>query len=240
MDGSRPTWRRQPLSASPSRQSLKPSLDSPKVISYLQLDSNLEGPKRIQVVSTSKMPSHKFANGERFSSRSSINDTIEAGFHLVLSPNSLATRVLWDHHTLDDPNRKPRAVGVEYLHGSGLYRADRADRRYNPTTKVIPNKVFAKREVILSGGVFNTPQLLKLSGVGPAQELFRFNIDLVADLPGVGANLMDNQEMPIVRPCPTHRRRVKPGYGVGNGHAAHSTCFHRRPEYADHARDFSV
>ena len=52
----------------------------------------------------------------------------------------------------------------------------------------------ARREVILCGGPINSPQLLKLSGVGPAAELGAFGIDVVADRPGVGENLQDHLE----------------------------------------------
>jgi choline dehydrogenase len=54
--------------------------------------------------------------------------------------------------------------------------------------------VRARREVILSGGAINSPQLLKLSGVGPAAELRQFGIEVVADRPGVGENLQDHLE----------------------------------------------
>ena len=53
----------------------------------------------------------------------------------------------------------------------------------------------ARREVILSGGAINSPQLLKLSGVGPAAELRQHNIPVVADRPGVGTNLTDHLEV---------------------------------------------
>ena len=52
----------------------------------------------------------------------------------------------------------------------------------------------ARREVILCGGPINSPQLLKLSGVGPAEELRALGIDVVADRPGVGENLQDHLE----------------------------------------------
>ena len=55
-------------------------------------------------------------------------------------------------------------------------------------------KARARREVILSGGPINSPQLLKLSGVGPAAELRSLGIDVVADRPGVGENLQDHLE----------------------------------------------
>ena len=55
-----------------------------------------------------------------------------------------------------------------------------------------PHKIFAAREVILSGGAINTPQLLMLSGVGPGAELQRHGIPVVAEIEGVGKNLQDH------------------------------------------------
>ena len=55
----------------------------------------------------------------------------------------------------------------------------------------------AAREVILSAGVINSPQLLKLSGIGPADELREHGIPLVHDLPGVGENLQDHPDVII-------------------------------------------
>jgi choline dehydrogenase len=72
-----------------------------------------------------------------------------------------------------------RAVGVEYSERGGPIRTARAG------------------EVILCGGAFNSPQLLQLSGVGAADDLRALGIDVVADLPGVGANLQDHLEVYI-------------------------------------------
>lgn len=52
--------------------------------------------------------------------------------------------------------------------------------------------VYARKEVILSAGAYNSPQLLMLSGVGPAADLRRLGIPLVKDLPGVGQHLLDH------------------------------------------------
>ncbi len=71
-----------------------------------------------------------------------------------------------------------RATGVEYrVHG----RIERVEAG----------------EVILCGGAFNSPQLLQLSGIGRAADLEALGIDVVADLPGVGANLQDHLEVYI-------------------------------------------
>jgi choline dehydrogenase len=56
----------------------------------------------------------------------------------------------------------------------------------------------ANAEVILSGGAVNSPQLLMLSGVGPADHLIEQGIDVLADSPGVGANLSDHPVLPVV------------------------------------------
>lgn len=82
---------------------------------------------------------------------------------------------LFTHVTkvLMDPVTK-RALGVEYIR-DGAYQ-----------------KVFAKREVILSAGAIGSPHLLMLSGIGPEQELNRVGIPVLYNSPGVGENLQDH------------------------------------------------
>ena len=87
--------------------------------------------------------------------------------NLRVITHALATRVLFDGR---------RATGVEYTRGGATHRAN------------------AAQEVILSGGPINSPQLLKLSGVGPAEELRALGIGVLQDLPGVGENLQDHLE----------------------------------------------
>lgn len=58
--------------------------------------------------------------------------------------------------------------------------------------------VRAEVEVLLSGGTINSPQLLLLSGIGPADQLRKHNLDVVVDLPGVGENLHDHPSVPII------------------------------------------
>ena len=105
---------------------------------------------------------------------------------LTVECHALVTRVLFDAGN--------RAIGVEYLKGERLYRA-----HANPNNDTgEPCQAFAAREVVLCGGAFNTPQLLMLSGVGPAEELARHGIEVRVDLPGVGKNLQDRYEVSIV------------------------------------------
>uniref|UniRef100_K9ILN2 Putative glucose dehydrogenase/choline dehydrogenase/mandelonitrile lyase gmc oxidoreductase family n=2 Tax=Desmodus rotundus TaxID=9430 RepID=K9ILN2_DESRO len=78
-----------------------------------------------------------------------------------------------------------RAVGVEYVKNGQSHRA------------------YASKEVILSGGAINSPQLLMLSGIGNADDLKKLGIPLVCHLPGVGQNLQDHLEIYIQQAC-TH------------------------------------
>lgn len=91
--------------------------------------------------------------------------------NLTVETEALATKVVVEGG---------RAVGVTYVQG-GEIRTARAER-----------------EVILSGGAVNSPQLLLLSGIGPADELRTLGIDPVVDLPGVGRNLSDHLAAGIV------------------------------------------
>jgi choline dehydrogenase-like flavoprotein len=100
--------------------------------------------------------------------------------------NALVTRVI-----LDQQNR---ATGVEYLKGERLYRA----HGQPGTTPGVLSQAQATREVILSGGAFNTPQLLMLSGIGPRAVLEPLGIPVRVELPGVGKNLQDRYEVGVV------------------------------------------
>ncbi len=100
--------------------------------------------------------------------------------------NALVTRVIFD--------RDNRATGVEYRLGERLYRAHTAPSTAEGELVTIS----ASREVILSGGAFNTPQLLMLSGIGPRETLERHGIPVRADLAGVGRNLQDRYEVGVV------------------------------------------
>jgi 4-pyridoxate dehydrogenase len=103
--------------------------------------------------------------------------------NLTLKINALATRIRFDG---------PRAVGVDYTQGGTTHLA------------------FADREVILCGGVINSPQLLMLSGIGDPDELKRVGINVRVPLRGVGHNLQDHMSAPAAylrsTPGPLHKR----------------------------------
>lgn len=89
------------------------------------------------------------------------------------------------------------AIGIEYLEGVHLYRADpqaKPDGAEPGSRKVM----YASRETILSAGAFNSPQILKLSGIGSAEELRKHGIKQLVDLPGVGKNLQDRYEVGVI------------------------------------------
>ena len=105
---------------------------------------------------------------------------------LKIELDALVTRVL-----LDESNR---AIGVEYLKGQRLYRAHAKPSDGPAETRCL----YSSREVILAGGAFNTPQLLMLSGIGPAEDLQRHGITVKVNLSGVGKNLQDRYEVGVV------------------------------------------
>ncbi|MGA8261949.1 MAG: GMC family oxidoreductase [Arenicellales bacterium] len=104
---------------------------------------------------------------------------------LHIELDALATRVIFDG--------EDKACGVEYLKGARLYRAHATAANSGGERR----EVRARREVILCGGAFNTPQLLMLSGIGPAAQLRAHDIPLTVDLPGVGRNLQDRYEVAV-------------------------------------------
>jgi choline dehydrogenase len=129
------------------------------------------------------------AAGHRNGTREFLLDTVgQTGGKLKILSSALATRVLFDG------NRA--AVGVEFLKGEHLYRADpnAAGAPAQPERWVAR----ARREVILAGGTFNTPQLLMLSGIGPRDQLAAKGINCVVPLEGVGKNLQDRYEVGVV------------------------------------------
>jgi choline dehydrogenase len=105
--------------------------------------------------------------GQRWSAANAYLAPARGRKNLEVRSSALATSVVLDGR---------RAVGLRYQRGGTAH------------------EVRARREVILSGGPINSPQLLKLSGIGPGAELRDHGIDVVADRPGVGENLQDHLE----------------------------------------------
>jgi choline dehydrogenase len=93
---------------------------------------------------------------------------------LTVRTHALVHRILLD---------KSRAVGVEY------------------SVRGIRATAYADAEVIVSGGAINSPQILQLSGIGPAEVLRQLGIEPVCDLPGVGANLNDHPDIVVQHRC---------------------------------------
>jgi choline dehydrogenase len=100
------------------------------------------------------------------------SSTSRAYLHPALRRRNL--KVVTHAHATRVIIEQGRAVGIEYQSRAGLRRAS------------------ARREVIVSGGTFGSPQLLQLSGIGPAGHLQDMGIPLVRDLPAVGSHLRDH------------------------------------------------
>lgn len=111
--------------------------------------------------------------GRRWSASTAYLHPVLDRPNLELRCGAVASRILFDG---------ARATGLEYRVGR---RSERVDAG----------------RVVLCGGAINSPQLLQLSGVGPADALRGLDVDVVADLPGVGANLQDHLEVYIQHAC---------------------------------------
>jgi choline dehydrogenase len=109
--------------------------------------------------------------GRRWSTYKAYLEPAADRSNLVVRTNALAEKIVVVGG---------RAVGVRYRRGAETVTA------------------YADAEVILSGGAVNSPQLLMLSGIGPAQHLGEHGIDVVQHLPGVGENLHDHPATPVV------------------------------------------
>jgi choline dehydrogenase len=101
---------------------------------------------------------------------------------LTLRTGVLVTRVLFEGD---------RAVGVEYLEHGG-------QRQGRQGGQIRQARLTDGGEVVLCGGAINSPQILMLSGVGPASALGALGLPVVADLPGVGSNLQDHGVVPVI------------------------------------------
>jgi choline dehydrogenase len=109
--------------------------------------------------------------GRRWSAADAYLHPAEDRSNLEVRTGAYTTRVLVEGG---------RATGVEYRQGGRVHT------------------VRATREVLLSGGAINSPQLLMLSGIGPAEHLRSVGVDVVHDLPGVGEGLQDHPLVPVI------------------------------------------
>ncbi len=123
-------------------------------------------------------------NGERFSAAKAYVTPHLGRSNLQVFTDSLTSRVLTEVR-----DGQVRATGVE-LRGQG--------------GRGVPQQLMLKPggEVVLSAGAFGSPQLLMLSGIGPADHLREHGIAVVRDLPGVGANLHDHPDVVMVVNAP--------------------------------------
>ncbi len=112
--------------------------------------------------------------GKRWSASSAFIHPVKDRKNLTIAPDTMTLRIV---------TKGDRATGVEIAQGG---------------TRTI---VEATREVILSAGTVNSPQILMLSGIGPADELRKFGIDVIRDLPGVGQNLQDHVDSVLSYEC---------------------------------------
>ena len=107
-------------------------------------------------------------NGERWSAaRAYLHPHMGKRANLDVQTDVQVERILFEGK---------RAVGISFTQGG------------------VKQELRARKEVILSAGAFNSPQLLMVSGVGPAAELQKLGVPLVHDLPGVGQNLQDHPD----------------------------------------------
>ncbi|KXT10400.1 hypothetical protein AC579_7847 [Pseudocercospora musae] len=139
-----------------------------------------------------------------------VNEDGSRKYHLDIQLNTLATKIRFDQ-----TGGTLKAVGIEYLAGSHLYAADPAYSATTPSSA--SGYVAASKEVIISAGTFNTPQLLKLSGLGPQAELSSFNIPVIKDLPGLRSNMQDRCEVSIVASTPEKFSIIKDCTFLYNG-----------------------
>jgi choline dehydrogenase len=114
---------------------------------------------------------HIAKDGARVSATTAFLDPVRNRANLTVITGAAASRILFEGK---------RVVGVEYRQGGATRRA------------------MVGREVVVSAGALLSPKLLMLSGVGPAAHLRAHGIDVVANLPGVGMNLQDHVQLPIV------------------------------------------
>ncbi len=128
-------------------------------------------------------------NGRRCSSAVAYLNPVKKRENLQIITHAQVEKIL-----IEDK----RAVGVTYTDRGGT-----------------PRTIKAAKEIVLSGGSINSPQLLMLSGIGEAAQLNENSIEVIADLPGVGKNMQDHLQARLVYKCnePTLNDEVSSLFG---------------------------
>jgi len=125
--------------------------------------------------------------------------------NLTIRANVLVRRILFDGK---------RATGVEVESGGERF-------------------IVEGEEIILSGGAIGSPQLLMLSGVGPADHLRSLGLPVVHDLPGVGQNLRDHPQLVVLL-------RVKEGFPLDPNAPGYQVCLHYTAEGSSDRKDIQI
>lgn len=115
------------------------------------------------------------------------------GSQLTAQCNSYVHKILFDD---SETSISRRAIGVEYIVDENAYALDFHYNKTRSAELIATSSVraFARKGVILGAGVFESPQILKLAGIGPQEELDAFNIPVRKHLPAVGENMKDDNE----------------------------------------------
>ncbi|KAK4500344.1 hypothetical protein PRZ48_008533 [Zasmidium cellare] len=181
------------------------------------------------MIGASKFQSFIDSKGQRSSTAVAyLTEDVARRPNLSISTGQTVTKIIFD-----TSSSEPRAVGVEM-----------ASSKASPIRYVVK----ARREVILSAGAIASPQILKLSGIGPATELLKHNIPILKDLPGVGENLADHltgiavfsSKLPSlqylfdpIKSLPALIEWMRFGTGAMTTNAAESGCFIRVADRED-------
>ena len=124
---------------------------------------------------------YTIGNGKRCDVVSAFLNSIKKNKNIHINLNTVVTKILIE---------KSKAVGVECISKG--------------------NKIkFFANDIILTAGALVTPKILMHSGIGEEKQLKKFNIDVIENLKGVGKNLQDHHEVPVIS-------KTKPGYGYFN------------------------
>ncbi|KAL3111715.1 hypothetical protein niasHT_011002 [Heterodera trifolii] len=124
-------------------------------------------------------------DGRRWSASSAYLTNILDRPNLFTTAGVTCTSVLFNNR---------RAIGIEFIRYHRFMLTEEVDAYSR-------EKIYCEDSVILCAGAINTPQLLMLSGVGPASHLKVHQIPVVQDMPGVGQNLQDHLELYVQQKC---------------------------------------